>query len=92
MDKQRYNPSTLVFRKGKWYVQVTKPKALQFGSDKQARRSTGTSDRQKARYLQHELTQKIYVSFDEAMKRTDPVFELLRHKLEKRGKYKTMVR
>ena len=85
MDKKRYNPSTLVFRKGKWYVQVTKPKALQFGSDKQARRSTGTSDRQEARYLQHELTQQIYVSFDEAMKRTDPVFELLRHKLEVDG-------
>ena len=45
VDISRYNPSTLVWRKGKWYVQVTKPVELQYGSDKQSRRSTGTSDK-----------------------------------------------
>lgn len=85
MDKRRYNPSTLVFRKGKWYVQVTKPKELRYGSDKQARKSTGTSDKHEARYMQHQLTQKIYENFDKALQRTDPVFELLRPLLEAEG-------
>lgn len=85
MDYQRYNPSTLVFRKGKWYVQVTKPKQLQYGNDKQARRSTGTSDKHEARYLQHELTQQIYEDFNKKLQLTDPVFELLRPVLEAEG-------
>ena len=85
MDKRRYNPSTLVFRKGKWYVQVTKPKELQYGSDKQARRSSGTSDKHEARYMQHQLTQEIYENFDKALQRTDPVFELVRPLLEAEG-------
>ena len=75
----------MVFRKGKWYVQVTKPKELQYGSDKQARRSTGTSDKHEARYMQHQLTQEIYENFDKALQRTDPVFELLRPLLEAEG-------
>ena len=85
LHKKRYNPSTLVFRKGKWYVQVTKPKELQYGSDKQARRSTGTSDKHEARYMQHQLAQEIYENFDKALQRTDPVFELLRPLLEAEG-------
>ena len=85
MHKKRYNPSTLVFRKGKWYVQVTKPKELRYGSDKQARRSTGTSDKHEARYMQHQLAQEIYENFDKALQRTDPVFELLRPSLEVEG-------
>ena len=85
MQKKRYNPSTLVFRKGKWYVQVTKPKELRYGSDKQARRSTGTSDKHEARYMQHQLAQEIYENFDKALQRTDPVFELLRPLLEAEG-------
>lgn len=85
LHKNRYNPSTLVFRKGKWYVQVTKPKELQYGTDKQARRSTGTSDKQEARYMQHGHTQAIYEAFDKALQRTDPVFELLRPILEEAG-------
>jgi len=82
MNPRRYNPSTLAFRKGKWYVQVTKPKELQYGSDKQARRSTGTSDKHEARYMQHDLTQQIYEDFDKKLQRIDPVFELLRPALE----------
>ena len=85
MKKKRYNPSTLVFRKGKWYVQVTKPKELQYGLDKQARRSTGTSDKHEARYMQHQLAQEIYENFDKALQRTDPVFELLRPTLQAEG-------
>jgi len=85
VDIRRYNPSTLVWRKGKWYVQVTKPVELQYGSDKQSRRSTGTSDKHEARFLQHQLTQKIYEGFDKALERTDPVFEALRPILEGEG-------
>lgn len=85
LDKRRYNPSTLVFRKGKWYVQVTRPKELQYGSDRQSRRSTGTSDKHEARYMQHQLTHQIYENFDQALQRTDPVFELLRPLLEAEG-------
>jgi len=85
MNPRRYNPSTLAFRKGKWYVQVTKPKELQYGSDKQARRSTGTSDKHEARYMQHDLTQQIYEDFDKKLQRLDPVFELLRPALEAEG-------
>ena len=85
MKKKRYNPSTLVFRKGKWYVQVTKPKELQYGLDKQARRSTGTSDKHEARYMQHQLAQEIYENFDKALQRTDPVFELLKPTLQAEG-------
>lgn len=85
MTGKRYNPSTLVWRKDKWYVQVTKPKELQFGTDKQVRRSTGTSDKHEARFLQHRLTQEIYESFDKALMKTDPVFEALRPIFEAEG-------
>lgn len=66
-------------------MQVTKPKELQYGSDKQARRSTGTSDKHEARYMQHQLTQQIYETFDKALQRTDPVFELLKPSLQAEG-------
>lgn len=80
-----YHPSRLVFRKGCWYVSVTKPTQLQFGSDKQARRSTGTSDKRQAQYLQHRLAEEIYAQFDNQLARTDPVFEALRPMLEAHG-------
>jgi integrase len=80
-----YRPSTLVQRKGKWYVQVTKPKSLQFGQDRQARRSTGTTDRKQAVLLQHQLTQEIYDSFDVALGQSDPFFEAVRSQLEAEG-------
>ena len=84
-DSQRYHPSTLEKRKGKWYVSVTKPRELQFGKDKQSRKSTGTSDRRQAEYLQHELTQAIYDQFDKDLKRTDKFFEAVRPLLEAEG-------
>jgi integrase len=80
-----YHPSRLVSRKGRWYVSVTKPVELQFGSDRQARRSTGTSDKRHAQYLQHRLTEEIYSQFDRQLGRTDPVFEALRPTLEDHG-------
>lgn len=80
-----YHPSRLVSRKGRWYVSVTKPVELQFGSDRQARRSTCTSDRRQAQYLQHRLTEEIYAQFDRQLGRTDPVFEALRPTLEDHG-------
>jgi hypothetical protein len=80
-----YHPSRLVSRKGRWYVSVTKPVELQFGSDRQARRSTGTSDKRQAQYLQHRLTEEIYAQFDSQLGRTDPVFEALRPTLEAHG-------
>ena len=80
-----YHPSRLVSRKGRWYVSVTKPVELQLGSDRQARRSTGTSDKRQAQYLQHRLTEEIYAQFDIQLGRTDPVFEALRPTLEDHG-------
>lgn len=84
-SSQQYRPSSLSLRKGKWYVSVTKPKELQFGRDRQARRSTGTRDRKQAALLQHQLTQEIYDSFDEALGRTDKFFEAVRPELEAQG-------
>ena len=80
-----YHPSRLVSRKARWYVSVTKPVELQFGSDRQARRSTGTSDKRQAQYLQHRLTEEIYAQFDSQLGRSDPVFEALRPTLEAHG-------
>lgn len=80
-----YRPSSLVIRKGKWYVTVTKPKELQFGNDRQARRSTGTSDRRQAEHLKHDLTSEIYAEFDRQLQRSDKVFEALRPMLEAEG-------
>ena len=81
----RYHPSTLEKRKGKWYVSVTKPRELQFGKDKQKRKSTGTSDKRQAEYLQHELTQAIHDEFDTELKKTDKFFEAVRPLLEAEG-------
>ena len=81
----RYHPSTLEKRKSKWYVSVTKPKELQFGKDRQKRKSTGTSDQRQAEYLQHELTQAIYDEFDKELKKTDKFFEAVRPLLEDAG-------
>ena len=81
----RYHPSTLEKRKGKWYVSVTKPRELQFGKDRQKRKSTGTSDKRQAEYLQHELTQAIYDEFDKELKKTDRFFEAVRPLLEAEG-------
>lgn len=81
----RYHPSTLEKRKGKWYVSVTKPRELQFGKDRQKRKSAGTSDKRQAEYLQHELTQAIYDEFDKELKKTDKFFEAVRPLLEDAG-------
>ena len=81
----RYHPSTLEKRKGKWYVSVTKPRELQFGKDRQKRKSTGTSDKRQAEYLQHELTQAIHDEFDTELKKTDRFFEAVRPLLEAEG-------
>ncbi|MDU8946133.1 DUF6538 domain-containing protein [Ovoidimarina sediminis] len=80
-----YHRSTLVKIRGKWYVSVTKPKELQFGKDKQARRSTGTSDRRQAERLQEELAQEIRDEFDQQLERHDAVFEEVRPILEAAG-------
>lgn len=81
----QYRPSTLQKRKGKYYVCVTKPKELQFGADLQVRRSTGTSDKRQAQYLQHELTREIYDELDRLLERSDPFFEKLRPIFEREG-------
>ena len=81
----RYHPSTLEKRKGKWYVSVTKPRELQFGKDRQKRKSTGTSDKRQAEYLQHELTQAIHDEFEKELKKTDRFFEAVRPMLEAEG-------
>ena len=88
-NSSQYHPSTLEKRKGKWYVAVTKPKELQFGKDKQKRKSTGTSDKRQAEYRQHELTRVIYDEFDKDLKRTDRFFEAVRPIFESEGVRKT---
>ena len=85
MAANSYHPSKLIWRKNRWYVSVTKPRELQFGSDKQARRSTGTSDKRQAERLQYQLTNEIYEQFNKDLKQSDPVFEAVRHHLEAEG-------
>lgn len=63
-----YPASTIILVKGKWYVSVTVPKALEhLFKVKQLRLSTGTSDRQKAKMLQHAKSAQIYERFDHAL-------------------------
>ena len=81
----RYHPSTLEKRKGKWYVSAIKPRELQFGKDRQKPKSAGTSDKRQAEYLQHELAQAIYDEFDKELKKTDKFFEAVRQLLENAG-------
>lgn len=70
-----YHQSKLVPLKAKgniWYVQVTKPVGLQNGSNKQVRRSTGTTDRKEAERRQHRIADEIYRDFDEQLDRLKP--------------------
>ncbi|EEW60152.1 putative phage integrase [Ruegeria sp. TrichCH4B] len=60
-----FHPSTLNMVKGKYYVYVTVPKRLEhLFTQKQIRRSTGTSDRKLAERKQHAIAQEIYKRFD----------------------------
>ena len=64
-----YPASTLSLVKGKWYVSVTVPKAIEHMFKlKQIKLSTGTSDRQQAKKLQHTISQQIYDRFDSALR------------------------
>ena len=70
-----YHGSKLVQLKAKankWYVQVTKPAGLQNGTNKQVRRSTGTTDRKAAERRQHRIADEIYRVFDEQLDRLKP--------------------
>lgn len=70
-----YHASKLVQLKAKgnkWYVQVTKPVGLQNGTNKQARRSAGTTDRKEAERRQHRIADEIYREFDEQIDRLKP--------------------
>jgi len=60
-----YHPSTLILVKGKYSVSVTVPKPLEhLFTQKQIRRSTGTSDKKLAERKQHAIAQEIYRNFD----------------------------
>ena len=63
----KFNPPTLVqipSKGNKWFVVVTKPEELQaFSKNKQARLSTGTTDRRRAEALMSKITQEIYEKF-----------------------------
>lgn len=60
-----YHPSTLILVKGKYSVSVTVPKPLEhLFTQKQIRRSTGTSDQKLAERKQHAIAQEIYQQFD----------------------------
>jgi integrase len=64
-----YHPSSLILVKGKYAVSVTVPKPLEnLFTQKQIRRSTGTSDRNLAERRQHAITQEIYQLFDQAVR------------------------
>ena len=74
-----YHPSTLTRMKAKgnkWYVFVTKPKELATRAKDQVRRSTGTTDENAAKRMQHKITCEIYAEFDKALNR-DPFVELV---------------
>lgn len=66
-----YHPAKLVqipSKGNKWYVVVTKPKALQsISKNVQVRRSTGTADQREAEIRLHRLAAEIYAEFDTAI-------------------------
>ncbi|MDU8913365.1 tyrosine-type recombinase/integrase [Aestuariicoccus sp. MJ-SS9] len=66
-----YHPPTLVqvpSKGNRWYVYVTKPKALQKKGGKQAKKSTNTTDERIARQRMHGIAQEIYDGFDRDLK------------------------
>ena len=75
-----YHKPTLrkVSGKTSWYVFVTKPDTLRKRiNDKQARKSTGTSDKRLAEKLLHSIAEKIYREFDAQLKE-DPFVAFFR--------------
>ena len=60
------NAPTLIFKKGKWYVQITIPKELRhlYPNQKQKQRSTGTTDKTIANKKAHVIASEIYADFE----------------------------
>lgn len=76
--------------KGKYYVYVTVPKRLEhLFTQKQIRRSTGTSDRRLAERKQHAIAQEIYQRFDAEKDKeaSRDAFEEHRSKKKKEERY-----
>ena len=65
-----YNPPRLVqvlSKDNMWYVYITKPLALQFGSNKQIKKSTRTTDRREAEKRVNKIATTIYWLFDNSL-------------------------
>ena len=86
-NDRKYRPHfTIHLKKGKYYVSVTVPKDLRhLFSDKQIRRSTGTSDKRVANERSDKIYNRILDQLNEAADQLDPFIEGLRPYLEQGG-------
>ena len=74
------------YKKGKLYLSVTVPKHLRhLFSDKQIRRSTGTSDKRVANERADKIYNEILDRLNKAAEKLDPFIEGVRPYLEKGG-------
>ena len=87
LNDRKYRPHfTIHLKKGKYYVSVTVPKDLRhLFSDKQIRRSTGTSDKRVANERSDKIYNRILDQLNEAADQLDPFIEGLRPYLEQGG-------
>lgn len=79
MDRDYHKPTLRkVSGKSSWYVYVTKPDSLRKNpTDRQVRKTTGTSDKRLAEKLMHSVAEKIYQEFDEQLQ-DDPFMAFIK--------------
>ena len=83
-----YNPPRLVQVPSKgnmWYVYITKPPALQSGSNKQIKKSTRTTDRREAEKRVNKIATTIYRLFDDSLSQPKSFYEIAEKLLARRG-------
>lgn len=87
LTDRKYTPTyTIHTKKGKLYLSVTVPKDLRhLFSDKQIRRSTGTSDKRVANERADKIYNEILDRLNKAAEKLDPFIEGVRPYLEKGG-------
>ena len=83
-----YNPPRLVQVPSKGnmcYVYITKPPALQSGSNKQIKKSTRTTDRREAEKRVNKIATTIYRLFDDSLSQPKSFYEIAEKLLARRG-------
>ena len=83
-----YNPPRLVQVPSKgnmWYVSITKPLALQSGSNKQIKKSTRTTDRREAEKRVNKIVTTMYTLFDDSLSQPKSFYEIADKLLARRG-------